>query len=163
LSRHDSELGPLPRPFAENPAMPATDGIPEAEKRIELRFRRLPGQFAVARLAANSPIPAWALGGEFSSVTRTAEELSIVCGAENVSPGVAFQSGWICFKLEGPFPFSQTGILAAFINPLSHHGVPIFAISTFDTDYVLIQEPFLGVAEDRLRDAGHELLGSLGR
>jgi hypothetical protein len=143
--------------------MPTTDGIPEAEKRIKLRFRRLPGQFAVARLPANSPIPAWALGGEFSSVTRTAEELSIVCGAENVSPGVALQSGWICFKLEGPFPFSQTGILAAFINPLSHHGVPIFAISTFDTDYVLIQDRFLGVAEDLLRNAGHELLGSPGR
>jgi hypothetical protein len=140
--------------------MPPTDGNPEAEKRIELRFRRLPGQFAVARLAANSPLPAWALGGEFSSVTRTQQELSIVCGAENVFPGVASQAGWICFKLEGPFPFSQTGILAAFINPLSHHGVPVFAISTFDTDYVLIQDRFLAVAEDLLRSAGHELLGS---
>jgi uncharacterized protein len=143
--------------------MAATEGTPEAEKRIELKFRRLPGQFAVARLAANSPLPAWALGGEFSCVTRTREELSIVCGAENVSPGVASQSGWICFKLEGPFAFSQTGILAAFINPLSHNGVPIFALSTFDTDYVLIQDRFLGVAEDLLRNAGHELVGSPGR
>jgi hypothetical protein len=138
--------------------MPTSDGIPEAEKRIELRFRRLPGQFAITRLAANSPVPAWALSGVFSSLTRTRDELSVVCAAENVVPGAASQSGWICFKLEGPFPFSQTGILAAFINPLSHNGVPIFAISTFDTDYVLIQDRFLGVAEDLLRNAGHELL-----
>jgi hypothetical protein len=142
--------------------MPTSDAIPEAEKRIELRFRRLPGQFAITRLGANSSVPAWALSGEFSSITRTRDELSVVCAAENVVPGTDSQSGWICFKLEGPFPFSQTGILAAFINPLSHNGVPIFAVSTFDTDYVLIQDRFLGVAEDLLRNAGHELLESLG-
>jgi uncharacterized protein len=141
--------------------MPTSDGIPKAEKRIELRFRRLPGQFAITRLAANSPVPAWALTGEFSSLTRTRDELSVVCAAENVVPGADSQPGWICFKLEGPFPFSQTGILAAFINPLSHNGVPIFAISTFDTDYVLIQDRFQGVAEDLLRNAGHRLLESL--
>ena len=139
-----------------------SDAIPGAEKRIELRFRRLLGQFAITRLGANSPVPAWALSGEFSSITRTRDELSVVCAAENVVPGADSQSGWICFKLEGPFPFSQTGILAAFINPLSHNGVPIFAISTFDTDYVLVQDRFLGVAEDLLRNAGHELLESPG-
>jgi len=124
-------------------------------KRIELRFRRLPGQFAVSRLPPEAPVPAWALAGTFTSVTRTEEELSIVCPVENLAADVQAQSPWICFKLEGPFAFSQTGILASFINPLSQNGVPIFAISTFDTDYVLIQDEFLGAAEGFLRNAGH--------
>jgi len=62
-------------------------------------------------------------------------------------------------KLEGPFPFSQTGVLLSFIEPLSSKGIPIFAVSTYDTDYVLIQEQFAGMALDRLQQAGHELLG----
>jgi len=129
-----------------------------SKKRIELRFRRLPGQFAVSRLPPDAAVPAWALTGRLTSITRTGEELSIVCPAENLAADVKSQSPWICFKLEGPFAFSLTGILASFINPLSQNGVPIFAISTFDTDYVLIQHEFLGAAEGFLRNAGHELL-----
>ena len=64
---------------------------------------------------------------------------------------------WICLKLEGPFLFSQTGVLLSFIEPLSSNGVPIFAISTYDTDYVLVQEEFAGMAIDALQHAGHEL------
>ncbi len=64
---------------------------------------------------------------------------------------------WVCLKLEGPFPFSLTGVLLSFIEPLSNNAIPIFAISTFDTDYVLIQEEFMGRVIDLLRDAGHEL------
>jgi hypothetical protein len=60
-------------------------------------------------------------------------------------------------KLEGPFPFSQTGVLLSFIEPLSSNGIPIFAISTYDTDYVLIQEEFAGMALEMLQAAGHEL------
>jgi uncharacterized protein len=61
-------------------------------------------------------------------------------------------------KLEGPFPFSQTGVLLSFIEPLSLNGVPIFAISTYDTDYVLIQEGFDRVTLDILQRAGHQLI-----
>jgi hypothetical protein len=60
-------------------------------------------------------------------------------------------------KLEGPFAFSQTGILLSFIEPLSANGVPIFAISTYDTDYVLIQEEYAGMGISALQQAGHEL------
>jgi hypothetical protein len=137
--------------------MPSPDDTcAQPKKRIELKFRRLPGQFAVCRLPADAPIPAWALTRVFASVTRTEDELSIVCPAENLPSDVKSQPGWICFKLEGPFAFSATGILAAFIDPLSRSGVPIFAISTFDTDYVLIENDHRGVAETALREAGHE-------
>lgn len=120
-----------------------------------LKFRQLPGTYAIIRLAPDSAIPAWAPKGEFTSITRTADELSVVCPAENVPPDVHSPHRWICLKLEGPFAFSQTGVLLSFIRPLSENGIPIFAISTYDTDYVLIEEDNIGGATDALREAGH--------
>ena len=126
---------------------------------LQLKFRWLTGLYAIARLAPDASVPDWATKGEFSSITRTADELSIVCSANNLPRDVNSQQHWICLKLEGPFPFSQTGVLLSFIEPLSSKGIPIFAVSTYDTDYVLIQEQFAGMALDRLQQAGHELLG----
>ena len=125
--------------------------------RHQLKFRRLSGSYAIIRLAPDAPVPAWVATGEFTSITRTSEELSIVCAAENLPPDVHSPHRWICLKLEGPFPFSLTGVLLAFIEPLSSNGIPIFAVSTFDTDYVLVQEEFAGLTLDALRHAGHEL------
>ena len=140
--------------------MPVIDHNDDPPKRrIELKFDWLPGPFAVVKLPAAAPIPDWALTGPFTSVTRTSDELSIVCPAANLPPSVNPDSHWTCFKLQGPFAFSQVGILAAFIGPLAESGVPIFAVSTYDTDYVLIQEEFAGMALGALREAGHELLG----
>jgi uncharacterized protein len=126
--------------------------------RHRLKFRWLAGSYAIVRLAADAAVPEWAVKGEFSSITRTADELSVVCPAENLPADVLSLHRWVCLKLDGPFPFSMTGVLMAFIEPLSKNSVPIFAISTFDTDYVLIQEEFAGHALDRLREAGHELV-----
>jgi len=123
-----------------------------------LKFRQLPGHYAIVRLAPESPVPAWATKGEFTSITRSVDELSIVCPADNLPRDVQSPHHWTCLKLEGPFPFSLTGVLLAFIEPLSTKGIPIFAISTYDTDYVLIQQDFAGSAIDLLREAGHELL-----
>lgn len=123
----------------------------------QLKFRWLPGLFAIVRLEPGASVPAWAADGEFTSITRTADELSIVCRTENLPPDVNSPHRWICLKLEGPFPFSQTGVLLSFIEPLSGNGVPIFAISTYDTDYVLIPEEYAGAALNALQQAGHEL------
>jgi uncharacterized protein len=125
--------------------------------RQRLKFRQLAGVYAVVRLAADAPVPDWATKGEFTSVTRTAVELSIVCPASNVPPEARSQEGWICLELLGPFPFSQPGVLLSFIEPLSSRLIPIFAISTYDTDYVLIQEEFVLEAIRVLRAAGHQL------
>jgi hypothetical protein len=124
-------------------------------KRHELKFRLLPGLYAVVRMAPGAPVLAWATRGDFTSITRSADELSIVCPTVNLPPDVHCAHRWICLKLEGPFPFAQTGVLLSFIEPLSKKDVPIFAISTHDTDYVLIQEEFAW-AIDVLRAAGHE-------
>ena len=126
----------------------------------QLKFRLLAGPYATVRLAANAPVPKWALKGDFTSVTRTLDELSIVCATENLPADVQSSHRWICLKLEGPFPFSQTGVLLSFIEPLSTNGIPIFAISTYDTDYVLIQEEFAGASLKVLQEAGHELCGA---
>lgn len=126
--------------------------------RHQLKFRWLPGPYAIVRLAPHALIPDWATKGEFTSITRTADELSIVCPADNLPADVPSPHRWICLKLEGPFPFSQTGVLLSFIEPLSSGGVPIFAISTYDTDYVLIQEEYAGDAVSALQQVGHELL-----
>src|ERR1700683_4184014 len=125
----------------------------------KLRFSQLPWRYAIIRLPPDSAIPAWATKGDFTSITRTADALSIVCPTENLPPDVPSPPRWICVKLEGPFPFSQTGVLLSFIRPLSESEIPIFAISTFDTDYVLIEEEFVRAALDVLKASGHEFIG----
>jgi hypothetical protein len=126
-------------------------------ERHKLKFRWLTGAYAIVRLAPDVVVPDWATRGEFTSITRSADELSIVCPVDDLPKHVDSPQHWICLKLEGPFPFSQTGVLLSFIEPLSKKDIPIFAISTYDTDYVLIQEEF-GWAIDVLREAGHELV-----
>jgi uncharacterized protein len=103
-------------------------------------------------------MPEWATGDEFSSVTCTRDELSIVVSDSNLSEEWKAGPVWICFKLEGPFPFCQTGVLLSFVSPLSNNGVPIFSISTYDTDYVLVQQEDETRALQLLREAGHHLL-----
>ena len=127
-------------------------------KRQQFKFCSLPGVYAVVRLAHDAPVSEWAVKGQFTSITRTTDELSIVCPAENVPADVQSPQRWICLKLQGPFAFSETGVLLAFIEPLSDSGVPIFAISTYDTDYVLVQEEFAVKAVECLREAGHEFV-----
>jgi uncharacterized protein len=117
----------------------------------------LPETLAVCRLAADAPVPAWAWTGEPASVTRTREELSIVCRAGAVPEGVDAEQGWRCLKVEGPLDFALTGILAALASPLAAAGVALFALSTFDTDYLLVKAETLDRAVEALRAAGHRV------
>ena len=106
----------------------------------------------------DAPMPALAATLPFTSITRTAEELSIVCPVNQAPQSAKCELPWICFKLEGPFSFSLTGVLASVIDPLAQSGIPIFAISTFDTDYLLVKEEFAESALKTLQAAGHELI-----
>jgi hypothetical protein len=124
-------------------------------QRHKLKFSLVLGSFAVCRLPARAALPEWALRDSFFSVTRTADELSIVCPAGQVPGDVHHENDWACLKLEGPFPFSETGILSSFVQPLSDRAIPIFAISTFDTDYVLVKHAWVEKAIQTLSDAGH--------
>ena len=121
----------------------------------KLRFARLAGSFAISRLSPGLSVPDWALRGTFFSITSTADELSVGCPQAQVPAGIAHEGDWACLKLQGPFPFSETGILASFVQPLSERSIQVFAISTFDTDYVLVKQGWVDQAVAALRDAGH--------
>ncbi len=123
-----------------------------------LRLRILNGRMSVYRLDLASEAPEWARTGDFFSITRTADELSIVCPEGAVPEGVRCEGGWRALKLEGPFEFSEVGVLASFAGPLAEAGVSVFAVSTYDTDYVLVKEEQLGTAAAALRGRGHEVL-----
>lgn len=118
---------------------------------------RIPGEFAIARLAATADVPGWLTAKSFTSVTRTRDELSIVCAADDVPPGVHHERGWQLMKLQGPFAFTETGILLRLLQPLAEVKVGIFAISTFDTDYVLFKQAQSSEAEAALTSAGYTI------
>jgi hypothetical protein len=102
----------------------------------------LPGTLAICRLHASERIPSWALELHegFVSITRTPDELSIVCPQDAVPPDTRVEEDWRALVLPGPIPFEMTGVLAALTVPLAEAGIPVFAISTYDTDYVLVRE-----------------------
>jgi hypothetical protein len=112
----------------------------------------LPDTLAVCRLRASERIPSWALELHegFVSITRTPDELSIVCDEEAVPPDTEVETGWRALQLPGPIPFEQTGVLASLANPLAAAGISIFAISTYETDYVLVRAHDLERALERL-------------
>ena len=117
------------------------------------RLSLLEGRFAVCRLPACAPWPV-PRAGPLLSITRTAEETSVVCLAENAPRGARVEDGWRALKLEGPIPFQQVGVLSALSGSLAGAGLSLFALSTFDTDYVLVKETDLTAAVDALRRAG---------
>ena len=125
---------------------------------MSLTLSVLPGEYAVCQLSPDQALPAWASAGELFSVTRTPEELSLVCAASSVPAGIRQAAGWSVLKLHGAFDFALTGILAGVLNPLHTVGVGIFAFSTFDTDYVLVQAAQLEQAVSALRGAGHTVV-----
>jgi hypothetical protein len=122
-----------------------------------LELTLLPERFAISRLAADAPIPAWATEGPFFSVTRAGHELSVVCELSRVPVGVQSQSGWRVFKVHGPFVLTEIGVLSALATPLAEAKLSLFAISTFDTDYLLVASETLSAAVAALERAGHKI------
>ncbi len=125
--------------------------------RRTLELELVPGRFALCRLAPQAAVPAWAEGGLFSSVTRTGEELSIVCPLAHVPAGVRREGPYVLIRVAGSLVLTLTGILASLAVPLAEAGIPIFALSTFDTDYLLLEEGDLDRALLALREEGHRL------
>ncbi|MDB6113114.1 MAG: hypothetical protein JWQ62_59 [Lacunisphaera sp.] len=124
---------------------------------MRLTLHLIPGDFAVCRLSPHEPVPAWAGSAVFSSVTRTADELSIVCSATQVPAATKSERDWRLFKFAGPFDFGAVGVLASVTEPLARAGISLLAIATFDTDYVLIRAARLDEAIRTLEAAGHQV------
>jgi hypothetical protein len=117
-----------------------------------LRLALLPDRFAVCKLPPDAPVPA-----DFWSVTRTADELSVICADDAVPAGAELQRGWRCLQVAGPLDFALTGVAAALTTPLAAAGVSVLPVATYDTDYLFVREEALPVAVEALRAAGHEV------
>ncbi len=121
-----------------------------------MHLRTLPDSYAVVRLQPSSDLPEWVDKGPFRSVTRTEHEVSVVCRDHDVPEGESVDRGWTVLETMGPFDFSLTGAISSLVAPLAQAEVPIFLISTFESDYVLVRSSDLARAVDALEDAGHE-------
>jgi hypothetical protein len=117
----------------------------------QLTLLVLDGTFAICKLGSDAPVPPWATAGQFLSITRTADELSIVCRQDSVPEGIPCERGWRCLRVAGTIPFSVVGLLASVVLPLAEAGISVFAISTFDTDYLLVKEKDLAASREALR------------
>ena len=115
--------------------------------------------YAVARLEPDAELPAWIRHGHFWSITRSDAELSVVARQDDVPPTASAERGWCAFEVAGPLDFSLTGVVSLLVAPLADAGVPIFVISTFETDYILVRERDLERSVDALTSAGHSVDG----
>ena len=102
----------------------------------------MPDSYAVCRLAAGSKVPSWAFKGSFYSISKTSDELSVVVDQRYAPSGIKKTENWKGFKVEGPLDFSMTGILAALSKTLADNHIPLFSISTYDTDYILVESQY---------------------
>lgn len=121
-----------------------------------MRLTQLPETYAVARAGATATVPAGILDGPgFRTVSRTADELSVVVPEAEITGMDTVDGGWTCFKLHGPFAFDEVGIVAGLSRPLAEADIGIFVISTFDTDYILVKDPDAAAA--LWRGEGHDI------
>ena len=110
-------------------------------KTKKLSLSIIPGIFGICHLAKNSEIPEWTRSFVgFCSITRTDDELSIVAPQEKIPAGVLVEKGWLTFKVQGPLGFSLTGIVSSLSTPLAKAKISIFYISTYETDYLMVEE-----------------------
>lgn len=127
-----------------------------------MELQELPGHFAIARLDAASEIPRWANGAGFVSVTRTEDEVSIICRAEDVPEEVRSEGPWICFKLLGPFDLAVAGIGIRLVRPVSDAGLGFLFVTTFDTDYLFVKASDRADAMAALESEGLSLSATSG-
>lgn len=117
------------------------------------RLRLAPWSLAICRFPADAPLPAWVFHASptFWSLTRTPDELSVVCPVDDLPPSVEVWEGpWRAFLLEGPVPFDLTGVVHSLTAPLAEAGIPVFVLSTHDTDVLLVRSEHLARARSAL-------------
>lgn len=120
----------------------------------------LADELAVCRLPVDAAVPNWAWSGGLVSITGTDDELSLVCAADAVPYDIDHTAGWRAFKVRGPLDFDLVGVLAGLSTALADAGVSIFAISTYDTDYVLVRAEQLDTAVVALEGAGYGVVSA---
>ena len=123
----------------------------------KLSLSLMPHTYAVCQFHPDKHIPYWALLGDFVSLTRTHEELSIVCQQDNVPDEIQAERGWRCVQVQGAFDFSVAGVNASLAIPLAEADISVLAIATYATDYILIKEENVERVIQVLEQAGHSI------
>lgn len=123
-----------------------------------LTMKLLAGTYGVSRLEASSPLPSWASTGAFFSLTKTEDELSIVCDTAVIPEDIICEKPWKILKVQGPLDFALVGIVSKISKVLADNEVSLFVISTYDTDYILVKEKDTSKAVEALRHAFYEIL-----
>ena len=123
-----------------------------------LTMKLLKEKYGVCRLDKTELIPEWAQNSDFFSITRTSDELSIVCTEDNIPNGIKCEKDWRILKIEGPLDFSLIGIFASISTILAQKGISIFAISTYDTDYILVKNKDIDNAIESLINERYEII-----
>lgn len=122
-----------------------------------LTMRLLEEKYGVSRLEKDQPLPFWCQKGELYSITKTGEEMSIVCCEQYIPENIKCERDWRILKVEGPLDFSLIGILASISTLLAKNNISIFALSTYDTDYILVKEKDVNNSITALRNEGYEV------
>lgn len=127
-------------------------------KKTKLKLEILNNRYGVCKLESGTGIPGWISGNGFFSITGTPDELSVVCEEELIPEDVQSEKGWRIFKVQGPLDFSLIGIISDISTCLAGAGVSIFAVSTYETDYIMVREQELDQAVTALTEAEYEIL-----
>lgn len=125
-----------------------------------LRLHWLPGRFGVYRLPGDAAVPEWASRGAFTTVSRSADELSVLAAWRGDAHGFPAIGPLACCALEGPLDFALTGLLARVTAALARGGVSVFPVATYDTDYLLVNEAERARAASLLEAAGMAFVAS---
>lgn len=125
---------------------------------MPLTLTLLPSDYMVCRLPARESVPDWVTPDGLAAVTWTAHETSVVCDARRVPEGIVADGPWRAFMVMGPLDLDLTGVLLSLAQPLADAGVAIFAVSTYDTDYLLVRGESVDVARSALSDFGHRVV-----
>ena len=124
---------------------------------MKIRLKKLTGLYAVAQINQQEKVPDWVDGDGFVSISRTDDELSLVCLQQRIPPEIKMDKGWICFKFQGPFAFGEAEVILSIIRPLSENGIGKFVVSTFNGDMILIKLEDVPTAITLLQEAGHTM------
>ena len=127
-------------------------------KQRQLQLSLLKDKYGICTLPNTAPIPDWALTQSLASITRTEKELTIVCRLEILPSQYQSDLKWRCFKIDGSFDLNQIGVISSISSPLADAGISIYVISTYDTDYFLIQEQNLEKTISVLSNSGHYII-----
>lgn len=123
-----------------------------------LTMKLLKEKYGVCRLDKAETIPLWAQNSSFFSITKTSDELSIVCAESDIPSDIQCEKDWRILKVEGPLDFSLIGILSSISTILAQKGISIFAVSTYDTDYILVKNKDIDNAVGSLVEERYEVI-----